>query len=70
MDAFFDYLFDCYSVLKGYSTFLEIGSFYNSKQLGFTVFESIQPKNISNQTVSGPIDLHSIWDQKLSGYFF
>jgi len=32
--------------LKGYSTFLEIGSFYNSlrvKQLGFTVFELIQP---------------------------
>jgi len=31
--------------LKGYSTFLEIGSFYNSprvKQLIFTVFESIQ----------------------------
>jgi len=37
--------------LKGYSTFilfifLEIGSFYNSPrvtQLGFTVFQSIQP---------------------------
>jgi len=32
--------------LKGYSTFLEIGSFYNSfkvKQLSFTIFESIQP---------------------------
>jgi len=31
---------------KGYSTFLEIGSFYNSlrvKHLGFTVFESILP---------------------------
>jgi len=31
--------------VKGYSTFLEIGSFYNSprvKQLGFTVFECIQ----------------------------
>jgi len=30
---------------KGYSTFLEIGSFYNSlrvKQLGLTIFESIQ----------------------------
>jgi len=35
------------SRLKGYSTFfLEIGSFYHSprvKQLGFTVFKSIQP---------------------------
>jgi len=32
--------------LKGYSTFLEIGSFYSSlrvKQLSFTIFESIQP---------------------------
>jgi len=32
--------------LKGYSTFLEIGSFYSSprvKQLSLTVFESIQP---------------------------
>jgi len=32
-------------LLKGYSTFFEVGSFYNSlrvKQLGFTVFESIQ----------------------------
>ncbi len=32
--------------LKEHSTFLEIGSFYNSprvKQLSFTVFESIQP---------------------------
>jgi len=32
-------------VLKGYSTFLELGSFYNSprvKQLDITVFESIQ----------------------------
>jgi len=31
-------------VLKGYSTFLELGSFYNSprvKQLDITVFESI-----------------------------
>ncbi len=31
--------------LKEHSTFLEIGSFYNSlrvKQLSFTVFESIQ----------------------------
>jgi len=41
--------------LKGYSTFLEIGSFYHSprvKQLSFTVFESIQ-------TFSGLIDFHS-----------
>ncbi len=32
--------------LKEHSTFLEIGSFYNSprvKQLSFTIFESIQP---------------------------
>ncbi len=32
-------------ILKEHSTFLEIGSFYNSprvKQLSFTVFESIQ----------------------------
>ncbi len=35
-----------YIYLKEHSTFLEIGSFYNSprvKQLSFTVFESIQP---------------------------
>ncbi len=35
-----------YTVLKEHSTYLEIGSFYNSprvKQLSFTVFESIQP---------------------------
>jgi len=65
--------------LKGYSTFLEIGSFYNclrGKQLSFTVLESIQPIFFSNQTVSGPIDFHrrkkicygSQWDQKLSGF--
>jgi len=33
------------SFLKGYSTFLEIGSFYNSirvKQLSFTIFASTQ----------------------------
>jgi len=50
--------------------FLEIGSVYNSlrvKQLGFTVFKSILPilwfffKNISNHTVSGPIDFLSIY---------
>jgi len=32
--------------IKGYSTFLEIGSFYHSprvKQLSFTVFECILP---------------------------
>jgi len=32
-------------ILKGYSTFLEIGSFYHSprvKQLGLTIFECIQ----------------------------
>jgi len=37
----------CYTVVKGIlHFFLEIGSFYHSprvKQLGFTVFESIQP---------------------------
>jgi len=34
------------ALLEGYSTFLEIGSFYNSlrvKYLGFIIFESIQP---------------------------
>jgi len=50
--------------LKGYSIFffLEIGSFYHSpsvKQLGFTVFESIQL--IFWYLEENPIDFHSIY---------
>jgi len=50
---------------------LEIGSFYHSpriKQLGFSVFECIQPIflifrriSVTNHTVSGLIDFHSIF---------